>query len=77
MEDRSLGIWLMVIFGVSGLAAVVLAWSLPSLHADRIAATIVGLAGIGVAIVRGLTLRKDQVEPVNEMTVEIRTENKD
>jgi len=77
MEDRSLGIWLIVIFGVSGLAAVVLAWSLPSLHSDRIAATIVGLAGIGVAVVRGLMLRKDQAEPVEELTEYVRTENED
>ncbi len=77
MEDRSLGIWLVVLFGVSGLAAVVLAWLLPSLQANRIAATLVGLAGIGVAIVRGLMLRKDQVEPVEELTLDVRTENKD
>ena len=59
MKDKSLGIWLMVLFGVSGLAAVVLGWSLPGLHSDRLAATLVGLGGIGVAVVRGLMLRKD------------------
>ena len=77
MEDRSLGIWLMIIFGVSGLAAIVLAWLLPSLQSDRVAATVVGLAGIGVAVVRGLMLRKDQVRTAQELTVEIRTENED
>jgi ABC-type transporter Mla subunit MlaD len=77
MEDRSLGVWLMVIFGVSGVAAVVLAWLLPSLQSDRIPATIVGLAGIGVAIFRGLMLRKDQVEPAEKLTVEVHAENED
>jgi hypothetical protein len=61
MKDKSLGIWLMILFGGSGLAAVVLGWSLPGLHADRFAATLVGLGGIAVAVIRGLMLRKDRL----------------
>jgi hypothetical protein len=61
MKDKSLGIWLMVLFGGSGLAAVVLGWSLPGLQTDRLAATLVGLGGIAVAVIRGLMLRKDRL----------------
>lgn len=61
MKDKSLDIWLMVLFGGSGLAAVVLGWSLPGLQTDRLAATLVGLGGIAVAVIRGLILRKDRV----------------
>ena len=61
MKDNSLGIWLMVLFGGSGLTAVVLGWSLPGLQTDRLAATLVGLGGIAVAVIRGLMLRKDRL----------------
>jgi hypothetical protein len=58
MIDRSFSIWLMVIFGVSGLGVVLLAWLLPSLRHERMTATLVGLVGIGMAVTRGLMLRK-------------------
>jgi hypothetical protein len=57
MKDKSLGIWLIVLFGVSGLAAIMLAWLLPWLESERILATLAGLAGIIIAVVRGLMLR--------------------
>ena len=53
MKDRSLVVWLMVTFGVSGLVVVVLSWSLPALRPDRLTATIAGLAGIVGAHVQG------------------------
>lgn len=74
MKDKSLGIWLVVLFGVSGLAAISLGWSLPWLESERLAATLAGLAGITVAVIRALMLR----QPADDKTVpvEIETENK-
>jgi hypothetical protein len=77
MKDRSLGIWLMVLFGVSGLTVVALSWSLPALRSDRLAATLVGAAGIGVAVVRGLMLRKSPARPTEELVLDIRPEKKE
>jgi hypothetical protein len=76
MKDKSLAIWLMVIFGVSGLSIIVLSWLLPALQSDRASANIVGLAGIAVATVRGLMLRKDQGRPVEELIPDIGAEKK-
>jgi hypothetical protein len=77
MKDRSLGIWLMVIFGVSGLAVVVLSWSLPALHSDRLVATVVGTAGIAVAVIRGLMLRKSPIRQTEELVLDPRIEKKE
>jgi hypothetical protein len=77
MKDRSLGIWLMVFFGVSGLAVTILAWSLPTLAQDRIGATIFGLAGIGVALVRGLMLRKGPAAPAEAVSVKATSETEE
>jgi hypothetical protein len=60
MKDRSLGKWLVCLFGVSGLAAIGLVWALPGLHSERISATLVGLVGIAIAVIRGLALRKER-----------------
>ena len=74
MKDRSLVVWLMVTFGVSGLAVVVLSWSLPALRPDRLTATIAGLAGIAVAVVCGLTLRKSPARRTEELALDVRIE---
>jgi hypothetical protein len=77
MEDRSLGIWLMVIFGVSGLAVLVLAWSLAAFESDRLAATLVGAVGIGVAVVRFLMLRRCPVGNGEGAPVSVQVENEE
>jgi hypothetical protein len=77
MKDRSLGIWLMVLFGVSGLTVLVLSWSLPTLRPDRLEATVVGLAGIGVAVVRGLMFRKSPARLTEEVLPDIRARKKE
>jgi len=69
MKDKSLGIWLIVLFGVSGLAVIALAWLWPTLQSDRIVATLTGLVGITVAIIRALTLR--QSNNVKRVPVEV------
>ena len=56
MKDRALGIWLIVMFGVSGLA--VLSWLWPALAADRLSATAAGGFGLAVAGLRAMMLRQ-------------------
>ena len=58
MKDKSLDIWLIVIFGVSGLAVTMLAWLWPAMESERIMATLAGLVGIMIAVVKGLSLKK-------------------
>ncbi len=73
MKDKSLGIWLIVLFGVSGLAAISLGWLLPWLESERIVATLAGLGGIMIAVIRALMLR--QSSDNKEVPVEIEAEN--
>ena len=72
MKDKSLGIWLIVMFGVSGVAVIALAWLWPTLQSDRIVATLTGLVGIGIAVIRALALRQSPAD--KQVTVEV--ENK-
>jgi len=74
MKDRALGIWLIVMFGVSGLAVIVLAWLWPTLQSDRIITTFAGLVGVVIAVVRGLTLRESPGD--KQAPVEVEVENK-
>jgi len=77
MKDRSLGIWLIVLFGVAGVAVIMLAWFWPTLQSDRIAATLTGLVGIAVAVIRALTLRQSLTCPgEKQVTVKVEAENK-
>ena len=57
MEDKSLGIFLMTVFGVSGIGILILAWLWPMTASERIMATFIGLTGIFVALTRALLLR--------------------
>ena len=57
MKDKSLGIFLMAIFGLLGIAILVLAWLWPMPASERIMATFIGATGIFVALTRVLLLR--------------------
>lgn len=74
MKEKSLGIWLIVLFGISGLAIIVLAWLWPTLQSDRIAATLLGTVGIAVAVVRALMFRQSPED--KQVTVKVEVENK-
>ena len=77
MKDKSLGIWLIVMFGISGMAVIILAWFWPTLQSDRIAATLTGLVGIVVAVIRALTLRQSLTCPGDkQVAVKVEVENK-
>lgn len=58
MKDKSLGILLMVIFGLTGMVVIALAWLLPALESDRLVANFAGSIGIFVATAQALRLRR-------------------
>ena len=57
MIDKSLGIFLMIIFGLSGIAILTLAWLQPLPASEKILTTLIGSTGLFVALVRALQLR--------------------
>jgi Flp pilus assembly protein TadB len=74
MKDKSLGIWLIVLFGLSGLAVIVLAWLWPTLQSDRITATLLGGVGIAVAVIRALMFRQSPAD--KQAAIKVPVENK-
>ena len=58
MKDNSLAIWLIVTFGLSGVAVIALAWFWPTLQPERTTATIAGFFGVAIASLRAFTLKK-------------------
>ena len=69
MKDKSLDIWLIMLFGISGIAVLLLAWLWPTLESERIMATFAGSAGLFVALVRALMLKRLPVTTDNEPTM--------
>jgi len=57
MRDKSLGIFLVVLFGISGITVLMLAWVQPMPASERILATLIGSSGLFVALVRALLLK--------------------
>ena len=76
MIDKSLGMSLMVLFGISGIAMLMLVWLWPTLELERITATFVGSAGLFVATIQALTLKRSASKRDNEPTL-IKVEVKD
>jgi len=58
MKDKSLDIWLIVLFGISGMAVLLLGWLWPTLESERITATLTGAVGLFVASIRALLLKR-------------------
>ena len=75
MKDRSLGIMLMVTFGISGIVVILLGWLLPSLQLDKITVTLTGFIGIAIATINFRSLRKSSKDKDTQhaVTVEIDT----
>jgi hypothetical protein len=57
MEDKSLSIFLTLLFGVSGMAKIMLEWLWPAPESERILNTISGSTGILAALYRALSLK--------------------
>ena len=59
MNDRPMNIALILMFGVSGLVMLMLAWLQPAAVSERAAAFVIGSVGLLIASARALMLRKD------------------
>ena len=57
MRDKSLNIFLIVLFGMSSIAILMLAWLRQMPESERILATFIGSAGLFVVFIRALMLR--------------------
>ena len=68
MRDRSLSIWLALLFGIPGMAVLMLAWLWPALVADKIAASFVGSIGLSVALIQALMLKRSLRRTANGKT---------
>ena len=66
MKDKSLGIMLIVLFGISGIAVLLLGWLWPTLESERITATFAGSAGLLVASIEVLILKRSSATTVDD-----------
>ena len=57
MKDKSLGMFLTVLFGISGVAILVLTWLQPMPGTERVLSTLIGSTGLLVATGWGMLLR--------------------
>ena len=67
MRDKSMGILLIVLFGISGIAVLLLAWLGTVLASDRITATLAGSAGIFIASTQAFMLRRSPPRKHHEL----------
>jgi len=66
MRDKSLDIFLMMIFGISGAAVLLLAWLRPMPEWDGILTVVIGFAGLAAAFFIASRLRWQQVPAKGE-----------
>jgi hypothetical protein len=75
-EDKSLGILLILLFGISGIAIIMLAWLWAALTSGKIVATLVGSAGLFIALTRIFMLKRFSVKADKErIPVKVKTES--
>ena len=60
MRDKSLGVWMIAMFGVSGMSIMMLAWLWPTLQSERLVATLTGSVGLLIAVIHALALKKSR-----------------
>ena len=76
MVDKSLSIFLIVLFGISGIAILILAWVWPMPASERILTIFVGSSGLLMSLIRVLMLKSLQAKPVAEqVAVEVQGES--
>ena len=77
MVDKSLSIFLTVLFGVAGAVVLMLAWLRPMPESDRVLTVIVGSVGLIIALVRAMLLKSLQARTGTEqVTVEVGAEDR-
>ena len=69
MGDKSLSMLLAVLFGISGVTILVLAWVQPMPASERILTTIIGSVGLFVALVRARLLKSPQAKVGTEQVL--------
>jgi hypothetical protein len=76
MTDKTLNIFLTLLFGVGGIAVSLLAWLQPMPVSGRILATFVGMLGLSWAIIRlPLMYSKADINAVR-VPAEVKTKDK-
>ncbi len=75
MKDKSMEVFLAVLFGILGLAVIVLAWVRPMPESERILTTLIGSIGLLLALGRGLFLKTTRQETEVEHVL-VRTKEK-
>ena len=55
-RDKSLDIFLMVLFGMGGIAVLTLAWTQPMPLPEKVLATSIGVIGLFWVLIRALSL---------------------
>ena len=77
MEDKSLSVFLTVLFGVAGVVVLALVWLRPVPESDRVLTAIVGSVGLIIALVRAFRLKSKQTRTSTEqVTVEVDAEDR-
>ena len=76
MKDRSLDITLIIVFGISGIAVTLLAWLWPAMESERITATLAGMLGLIIGLVRYIGLRKTIKRENERITIEVEAREK-
>jgi uncharacterized membrane protein YfcA len=76
MKDKSLDITLIIIFGISGIAVTLLAWLWSAMESERIMATLAGMLGLFIGLVRYLGLRKSIKRENERITVAVEVRGK-
>ena len=75
-RDKSLSILLVVLFGISGVAILVLTWLQPMPGMERVLSTLIGATGLLVATGRGMLLRSAKAG-ANAESVPVKVEVKE
>jgi hypothetical protein len=77
MGDKSLGILLMVLFGISSITILVLAWLWPMPGQERVLATFIGVFGLLVALSRVSLLKSAKAKTdVGQVMVQVEVQDK-
>jgi hypothetical protein len=73
--DKSIGILLMVVLGVSGVLATALAWFCPALQLDKSEATLAGFIGVSFTVFQTIRFRHLSRTGSEPVSVEVKAKD--
>jgi hypothetical protein len=76
MAEKSMGILLMVTFGISGIGVTALAWLYPAFNLDKTMATLAGIIGVGFTVFQGIMFRHSCQAGAEPVSIEVQAEDK-